>query len=50
MPAGAARLHPRPSPDRLQIVYGLLCTCEGLPMAVEAFDAMPPTQRPTPSR
>ena len=25
-------------PDRLQIVYGLLCTREGLPVAVEVFD------------
>ena len=24
--------------DRPQIVYGLLCTCEGLPVAVEVFD------------
>src|SRR6266849_2037798 len=24
--------------DRLQIVYGLLCTCEGLPIAVEVFE------------
>ena len=24
--------------DRLQIVYGLLCTREGLPLAVEVFD------------
>ena len=38
MPAGAARLQPRPSPDRPQIVYGLLCTREGLPVAVEVFD------------
>ena len=25
-------------PDRPQIVYGLLCTREGLPVAVEVFD------------
>jgi transposase len=25
-------------PDRLQIVYGVLCTREGLPVAVEVFD------------
>jgi hypothetical protein len=25
-------------PDRLQIVYGLLCTREGLPVAIEVFD------------
>jgi hypothetical protein len=31
--------------DRLQIVYGLLCTREGLPIAVEVFEATPRIRR-----
>ena len=36
--AGAAWLQPRSRGDRLQIVYGLLCTRDGWPVAVEVFD------------
>jgi transposase len=32
--------------DRPQIVYGLLCTREGLPIAVEVFDGPPRTPQP----
>lgn len=36
--------------DRPQIVYGLLCTREGLPVAVEVFDGIPATRRRSPRR
>ena len=31
---------------RLQIVYGLLCSTAGVPVAIEVFEATPPTPKP----
>ena len=35
---------------RLQIVYGLLTTKDGVPVAIEVFAATPATPRPSPAR
>ena len=38
LPAGGDRAPQRRGPGRLQIVYGLLCTTAGVPVAIEVFE------------
>ena len=43
--------HPRDGvKGRLQIVYGLLCSTAGIPVAIEVSRAIPPTRTPWPPR
>ena len=38
LPAGGDRARPRRGPRPAQIVYGLLCTTDGVPVAIEVFE------------